>query len=77
MSNKTPLFMPLTLSTLPYGYVPQPCFRRVICNPAVPKGLARISHRSKLGLETFTLCEHESAGSEGVDVYTIDIGINV
>ena len=77
MLNKTQLFTLLTLSTLLHGYVPQSCFRHMICNLTVFKGLACISHRSKLGLGTFTLYEHDSAGGEGVDVYIIDTGINI
>ncbi|KAF9784070.1 peptidase S8/S53 domain-containing protein [Thelephora terrestris] len=42
-----------------------------------PWGLARISHRKRLGLGTFTLYEHDPAGGEGVDVYIIDTGINI
>lgn len=53
------------------------CSCRVIGNDAVFQGLARISHRKKLGLGTFTLYDHHPAGGEGVDVYIIDTGINI
>ena len=43
----------------------------------IPQGLARISHRERLGLGTFTLYEHDPTGGEGVDVYIIDTGINI
>jgi len=43
----------------------------------VSQGLARISHRQKLGLGTFTLYEHDPTGGEGVDVYIVDTGINI
>jgi len=49
----------------------------VICNGTASQGLARISHREKLGLSTFTLYEYDSAGGDGVDVYIIDTGINI
>ncbi|CAE6501012.1 unnamed protein product [Rhizoctonia solani] len=42
-----------------------------------PWGLARISHRNKLGLSTLGDYIYESRGGEGVDVYVIDTGINV
>ncbi|EIW54006.1 uncharacterized protein TRAVEDRAFT_153966 [Trametes versicolor FP-101664 SS1] len=42
-----------------------------------PWGLARISHRAKLTLGTFTKYEYDPAGGEGVDVYVIDTGINI
>ena len=48
----------------------------MVSNDAPSQGLARISHRRKLGLGTFTLYEHDPAGGEGVDVYIIDTGIN-
>jgi cerevisin len=41
------------------------------------QGLARISHRPKLGFGTFTKYEYEHSGGEGVDVYVIDTGINI
>ncbi len=41
------------------------------------QGLARISHRAKLTLGTFTKYEYDPAGGEGVDVYVIDTGINI
>ncbi|THH08936.1 hypothetical protein EW146_g8829 [Bondarzewia mesenterica] len=44
---------------------------------SAPWGLARISHRPKLGFGTFTKYEYEPSGGEGVDVYVIDTGINV
>ena len=49
----------------------------MICNIAASQGLARISHRRKLGLGTFTLYDYDPTGGEGVDVYIIDTGINV
>ncbi|KAI0629713.1 peptidase S8/S53 domain-containing protein [Trametes polyzona] len=42
-----------------------------------PWGLARISHREKLTLGTFTKYEYNPEGGEGVDVYVIDTGINI
>jgi len=42
-----------------------------------PWGLARISHRAKLTLGTFTKYLYESSGGEGVTAYVIDTGINV
>ena len=51
--------------------------RRAIIDGAFFQGLARISHRKRLGLGTFTLYEHNPAGGEGVDVYIIDTGINI
>lgn len=42
-----------------------------------PKGLARVSHRSKLSFSTFTKYLYDSEGGSGVDVYVIDTGINV
>jgi cerevisin len=41
-----------------------------------PWGLARISHRNKLGFSTFNQYVHDPNGGEGVDVYVIDTGIN-
>ncbi|KAJ7578334.1 peptidase S8/S53 domain-containing protein [Mycena floridula] len=41
-----------------------------------PWGLARISHRKKLRLGTFTIYDYIPSGGEGVDVYVIDTGIN-
>jgi cerevisin len=41
------------------------------------KGLARISHRNKLGFSTFTKYLYDSEGGDGVDVYVVDTGINV
>ena len=43
----------------------------------IPQGLARLSHRGKLGLGTFTLYEYDPTGGEGVDVYVVDTGINI
>ncbi|KAF7338882.1 Serine-type endopeptidase [Mycena sanguinolenta] len=40
------------------------------------QGLARISHRPKLTLGTFSRYEHDPTGGNGVDVYVIDTGIN-
>ncbi|CUA67049.1 Subtilisin-like protease 8 [Rhizoctonia solani] len=42
-----------------------------------PWGLARISHRKKLGFSNFNQYIYDSEGGEGVDVYVIDTGINV
>ncbi|KAI0684846.1 peptidase S8/S53 domain-containing protein [Cytidiella melzeri] len=42
-----------------------------------PWGLARVSHRSKLTLGTFTKYLYDKRGGEGVDVYVVDTGINV
>lgn len=42
-----------------------------------PWGLARISHRNKLGFSTFTKYIYDSEGGDGVDVYVVDTGINV
>lgn len=42
-----------------------------------PWGLARISHRNKLGFSTFTKYLYDSEGGDGVDVYVVDTGINV
>jgi cerevisin len=42
-----------------------------------PWGLARISHRESLTFGTFNKYLYASEGGEGVDVYTIDTGINV
>jgi len=42
-----------------------------------PWGLARVSHRKKLGLSTMFYYEHDPKGGEGVDVYVIDTGINI
>ncbi|KAF8706780.1 Peptidase inhibitor I9, partial [Rhizoctonia solani] len=44
---------------------------------ASPWGLARISHREKLSLSTFSTYVYDSTGGEGVDVYVIDTGINI
>ncbi|KAI0292817.1 peptidase S8/S53 domain-containing protein [Russula brevipes] len=44
---------------------------------SAPWGLARISHRPKLGFGTFNKYEYEDNGGEGVDVYVIDTGINI
>ncbi|KAJ7485706.1 peptidase S8/S53 domain-containing protein [Mycena latifolia] len=44
---------------------------------SAPWGLARVSHRDKLSLQTFNRYEYEPAGGEGVDVYVIDTGINI
>lgn len=42
-----------------------------------PWGLARISHRNKLGFSTFNQYIYDPQGGEGVDVYVIDTGINI
>ena len=41
------------------------------------QGLARISHRPKLSLGTFTKYEYHADAGKGVDVYVIDTGINI
>ncbi len=41
------------------------------------QGLARISHRPKLTLGTFTKYEYHADAGEGVDVYVIDTGIDI
>jgi cerevisin len=41
------------------------------------QGLARISHRARLTLSTFTKYIHDPEGGKGVDVYVIDTGINI
>ena len=41
------------------------------------QGLARISHRPKLGFSTFTKYVYDIAGGDGVDVYVVDTGINI
>ncbi|KAJ3556664.1 hypothetical protein NM688_g1901 [Phlebia brevispora] len=52
----------------PYGHETQ---------TGAPWGLARVSHRQKLRLGTFTRYVYDKHGGEGVDVYVIDTGINV
>ncbi|KAG9042276.1 serine protease [Tulasnella sp. UAMH 9824] len=42
-----------------------------------PWGLARISHREKLGFGTFREYIYDGHGGEGVDAYVIDTGINI
>jgi cerevisin len=42
-----------------------------------PWGLARLSHRERLGLGTFTRYVYDDEGGEGVDVYVIDTGIYI
>ncbi|KAL2269598.1 hypothetical protein VTJ83DRAFT_1782 [Remersonia thermophila] len=44
---------------------------------AAPWGLARISHRDRLGFSTFNKYLYASEGGEGVDVYVIDTGTNI
>ncbi|KAJ7270130.1 peptidase S8/S53 domain-containing protein [Mycena haematopus] len=44
---------------------------------SAPWGLARVSHRKKLGFGTFRKYEYDPSGGEGVDVYVIDTGINI
>ncbi|KAI9930035.1 hypothetical protein ASPWEDRAFT_167705 [Aspergillus wentii DTO 134E9] len=44
---------------------------------SAPWGLARISHRDSLSFSTFNKYLYAEAGGEGVDVYTIDTGINI
>ncbi len=42
-----------------------------------PWGLARISHRKRLGLSTFNKYVYQGDGGEGVTAYIIDTGINI
>lgn len=42
-----------------------------------PWGLARISHRKRLGLSTFNKYAYQGNGGEGVTAYVIDTGINI
>jgi cerevisin len=42
-----------------------------------PQGLARISHRDKLSLNTYGKYQYDPRGGEGVDVYVVDSGINI
>ncbi|WBW73791.1 vacuolar serine protease Psp3 [Schizosaccharomyces osmophilus] len=42
-----------------------------------PWGLARVSHRDRLGLTTFTRYNYNETAGEGVTAYVIDTGINV
>ncbi|KAJ3996572.1 peptidase S8/S53 domain-containing protein [Lentinula boryana] len=55
----------------------------VLVNPevtrqaAAPWGLARVSHRKKLTLSTFTKYDYAAHAGEGVDVYIIDTGVYV
>ncbi|KIP08998.1 hypothetical protein PHLGIDRAFT_87290 [Phlebiopsis gigantea 11061_1 CR5-6] len=49
----------------------------VTTQKGAPWGLARVSHRQKLRLGTFTQYLYSPRGGEGVDVYVIDTGINV
>ena len=44
---------------------------------SAPWGLARVSHRDGLTLETFNKYEYEADGGEGINVYVIDTGVNV
>lgn len=46
-------------------------------NSFVFQGLARVSHRNKLSLSTFTKYEYSGLGGEGVNAYIIDTGIYV
>jgi len=41
------------------------------------QGLARISHRKKLGFGSFNRYLYDDNGGEGIDVYVIDTGINI
>lgn len=41
------------------------------------QGLARISHRKKLGFSTFTKYEYDKNGGEGVNVYVVDTGVYI
>ncbi|KZT41870.1 subtilisin-like serine protease [Sistotremastrum suecicum HHB10207 ss-3] len=42
-----------------------------------PWGLARVSHRKKLGFGTFTRYEYDPRGGEGVTAYVVDTGVNI
>ena len=42
-----------------------------------PWGLARVSHREGLALDTFNKYVYEETGGEGIKVFVIDTGINV
>ena len=42
-----------------------------------PWGLARISHRNRLTLGTFSKYEYNKDGGEGVTAYVIDTGVNI
>ncbi|EST09363.1 Peptidase S8/S53 domain protein [Kalmanozyma brasiliensis GHG001] len=42
-----------------------------------PWGLARVSHRKRLGLSTFNKYVYQGDGGEGVTAYVIDTGINI
>ncbi|PPQ80091.1 hypothetical protein CVT26_012148 [Gymnopilus dilepis] len=44
---------------------------------SAPWGLARISHRPRLTLGTFTKYLYDPQGGDGVDVYVVDTGINI
>ncbi|KAF8911623.1 peptidase S8/S53 domain-containing protein [Gymnopilus junonius] len=44
---------------------------------SAPWGLARISHRSRLTLGTYSKYLYDPQGGEGVDVYVVDTGINI
>jgi len=44
---------------------------------SAPWGLARISHRKRLGFGTFSKYIYDTDGGDGVDVYVVDTGINI
>ncbi|CAE7221910.1 unnamed protein product [Rhizoctonia solani] len=48
-----------------------------VIQTGAPWGLARISHRKKLGLSTLTQYVYDPQAGEGVDVYVIDTGIKI
>ena len=73
-SNTILLCMPPTLSALLYRCVPESRSRRVICDDAVPQGLARTSH---LGFGTFTLYDRDQAGDEDADTSSIPVPISI
>jgi len=49
----------------------------VVSQKSAPWGLARVSHRNRLGFGTFTRYDYVASGGEGVDVYIIDTGVYV
>ena len=49
----------------------------VVTELGAPWGLARVSHRDRLHLSTFTKYAYDHNGGEGVTAYVIDTGINV
>ncbi|KAF9073565.1 peptidase S8/S53 domain-containing protein [Rhodocollybia butyracea] len=49
----------------------------IVSQKSAPWGLARVSHRNRLGFGTFTRYDYVASGGEGVDVYIIDTGVYV